>query len=165
MVMSDRICLMNDAKIEQLGSPTELYFRPRTMFAADFLGESNFLSVTVEDIRGDEVLLRGGDGATITVNNDESRPIANGDAVKVMVRPEMLRLIALEDEAQNILDGHLDEVILVGGVTKHYVRLKDGTMVVATGLTRGPVEGLEKNAPIRLGWNKENAVVLPGEGA
>lgn len=165
MVMSDRICLMNDAKIEQLGSPTELYFRPRTMFAADFLGESNFLSATVEDIRGDEVLLRGGDGAAIIVSNDQARPIAKSDAVKVMVRPEMLQLIAPEDEAQNVLDGHLDEVILVGGVTKYYVRLKDGSMVVVTGLTRGPVEDLEKNAPIRLGWNKENAVVLPGEGA
>jgi putative spermidine/putrescine transport system ATP-binding protein len=82
-----------------------------------------------------------------------------------MVRPEMLRLIAPEDAAQNVLEGHLEEVILVGGVTKHYVRLKDGTAVVATGLTRGPVEGLEKNASIRLGWDKENAVVLPREGA
>ena len=165
MVMSDRICLMNDAMIEQLGSPNELYFRPRTMFAADFLGESNFLSVTVEDIRGDELLLRGGDGATITVGNDQSRSIAKGDAVQIMVRPEMLRIIAPEDEAQNVLDGHLEEVILVGGVTKYYVRLKNDTAVVATGLTRGPVEGLEKNAPIRLGWDMENAVVLPGEGA
>jgi putative spermidine/putrescine transport system ATP-binding protein len=165
MVMSDRICLMNDAKIEQLGSPNDLYFRPRTMFAADFLGESNFLSATVEDNSGDELLLRGTDGATIAVDNDKSQSIAKGDAVQIMVRPEMLRLIAPEDAAQNVLEGHLEEVILVGGVTKHYVRLKDGTAVVATGLTRGPVEGLEKNASIRLGWDKENAVVLPREGA
>ncbi len=165
MVMSDRICLMNDAKIEQLGSPNDLYFRPRTMFAADFLGESNFLSATVEDISGDELLLRGGDGATIAVDNDKSQSIAKGDAVQIMVRPEMLRLMAPEDEAQNVLEGHLEEVILVGGVTKYYVRLKDDTAIVATGLTRGPVEGLEENAAIRLGWDKENAVVLPSEGA
>jgi len=165
MVMSDRICLMNDAKIEQLGSPEELYFRPRTMFAADFLGESNFLHVQVEDISGGDVLVRGGDGATFTVDNDKTRPVAKGDAVQAMVRPEMLQLIAPGEDAPNVLDGSLDEVILVGGVTKYYVRLKDGSQVVATGLTRGPVDGLEKNAAIRLGWNKENAVILTGEGA
>ncbi|MGI9413805.1 MAG: TOBE domain-containing protein, partial [Hyphomicrobiales bacterium] len=59
----------------------------------------------------------------------------------------------------------LDEVILVGGVTKFYVRLADGTQVVATGLTRGPVHGLDRNAPVRLGWSKENAVILADEGA
>ena len=48
MTMSDRICLMNDGRIEQLGSPAELYFRPRTLFVADFLGESNLLPARVE---------------------------------------------------------------------------------------------------------------------
>ena len=52
MTMSDRICLMNHGKIEQLGTPSELYFRPRTLFVADFLGESNLLEGTVERRRG-----------------------------------------------------------------------------------------------------------------
>ena len=43
LVMSDRICLMHDGRIEQLGTANDLYFRPRTVFAADFLGESNLL--------------------------------------------------------------------------------------------------------------------------
>ena len=47
MVMSDRICLMNDARIEQIGTPADLYFQPRSVFAADFLGESNLLPATV----------------------------------------------------------------------------------------------------------------------
>lgn len=164
MVMSDRICLMNDAKIEQLGSPTELYFRPHTMFAADFLGESNFLNARIEGVEGNEIMLRGGDGSQIAVDKLDSDDIATGQDVKVMVRPEMLSLMEPEETAQNVLSGHLDEVILVGGVTKYYVRLGDGTQVVATGLTRGPVHGLEKNAPVRLGWSKQNAVILSGEG-
>ena len=41
MVMSDRVCLMNEGRIEQIGSPSDLYFRPESIFAADFLGESN----------------------------------------------------------------------------------------------------------------------------
>ena len=55
MTMSDRICLMNDGRIEQIGTPQDLYFRPRTLFAADFLGESNLLAGVVERVDGDEV--------------------------------------------------------------------------------------------------------------
>src|SRR5665213_2550370 len=47
LAMSDRICLMNNGRIEQIGTPQDLYFRPRTIFVADFLGESNILDATV----------------------------------------------------------------------------------------------------------------------
>src|ERR1700720_2867371 len=53
MTMSDRICLMNAGAIEQLGTPQDLYFRPRSVFVADFLGESNLLSATVRGVDGD----------------------------------------------------------------------------------------------------------------
>src|SRR5690606_24648249 len=49
MVMSDRICLMNNARIEQIGTPDELYHRPKTVYAADFLGESNFMDVVLTE--------------------------------------------------------------------------------------------------------------------
>lgn len=165
MVMSDRICLMNDARIEQIGTPNELYFRPHTMFAADFLGESNFLEARVEAVKSSDIVLRISDGSKITVDADQNQTVSKGDEVQIMVRPEMLSLLGPKGRAENILTGKLAEVILVGGVTKYYVHLEDGTQVVATGLTRGPVTGLEKNATIRLGWNRDNAVILSGEGA
>ena len=65
MVMSDRICLMNDARIEQIGTPADLYFRPASVFAADFLGESNLLPATVAGTGGGEVVLTTGDGRTV----------------------------------------------------------------------------------------------------
>ena len=52
MTMSDRICLMNGGQIEQLGTPDELYFHPRTLFVADFIGESNLLSGVVTAVTG-----------------------------------------------------------------------------------------------------------------
>jgi ABC-type Fe3+/spermidine/putrescine transport system ATPase subunit len=62
MIMSDRICLMNNSRIEQIGSPADLYFSPRSVFAADFIGESNLLDAQVVAIDGTEVTLnwRGG---------------------------------------------------------------------------------------------------------
>jgi putative spermidine/putrescine transport system ATP-binding protein len=159
MIMSDRICLMNEGRIEQIGAPSELYFRPRTVFAADFLGESNILEATVAGTDGAVVLLHGVPGGTFRA------PAAPGlrpsDRVKLMVRPERLALIGLGDDAPNVLDGVLREVILVGGVTKYYVTLADGRTVSATQLTAGPPGSISPEGKVRVGWSIESTVVLP----
>src|SRR5205814_5907160 len=59
MIMSDRVCLLNNSRIDQIGSPADLYFRPRSVFAADFIGESNLLAAELAGIDGDEVTLIG----------------------------------------------------------------------------------------------------------
>jgi putative spermidine/putrescine transport system ATP-binding protein len=163
MIMSDRICLMNDARIEQIGSPADLYFKPRSEFAADFLGESNMLDATIEAADDNHVALRSTVGAQIKAVRDRTRPTEVGQRVKVMVRPEMIALVASGGSADNILDARLVDVILVGGITKHYVRLADGTVISATGLTRGPIDGFEKEATVRIGWPKESTVILASE--
>ena len=71
MTMSDRICLMNAGAIEQIGTPEDLYFRPRSIFVADFLGESNLLSATVRDIdaQGLDILLADQSAPSRAVGN------------------------------------------------------------------------------------------------
>src|SRR3569832_656521 len=83
MTMSDRICLMNGGRIEQLGTPSDLYFRPRTLFVADFIGESNLLGGQVTSANGAQVEVTLGDGATRVQATAHSR-IATGDKVSVM---------------------------------------------------------------------------------
>ena len=80
-----------------------------------------------------------------------------------MIRPEMLTVLHDGANADNVLDARLTDVILVGGVTKTYARLADGTLVTATDLTRGPLDGVEKDTRVRLGWAKESGVILPRE--
>jgi putative spermidine/putrescine transport system ATP-binding protein len=158
MIMSDRICLMNEGRVEQVGSPAELYFRPRTVFAADFLGESNILEATVAGIEGDVLLLRGGAGATLRAPAAAGhRP---GSRVRLVVRPERLALLGPGEDAANVLDGTLREVILVGGVTKYYVTLADGRAVSATRLTAGPPGSTPADGKVRVGWTVESTVVL-----
>src|SRR5204863_4300577 len=136
MIMSDRICLMNEARIEQTGSPQELYLRPRTLFAADLLGESNRLDATVLAIEADLLVL--GEAASADLRAPAAPGLRPGDRVKLVVRPECLALLGVGEEAENVLSGVLREVILVGGVTKYYVVLEDGRTVSATRLTAGP---------------------------
>ncbi len=160
MVMSDRICLMNDARIEQLGTPADLYFRPRSLFAADFLGESNILDATVASVDGGRAALRlagAGEARITAVARDGIKP---GQPVKLMVRPECLSVLADGERAENEVQATLKDIIMVGGITKHYARLADGKEVVAAKLTKGPIGGTDPGQPLRLGWSAASSVLL-----
>jgi putative spermidine/putrescine transport system ATP-binding protein len=152
MIMSNRVCLMNNSRIEQIGSPADLYFSPRSVFAADFIGESNLLEAQVA-------------GVLLRAKIREGFAVQPGEAVKLMVRPEMLSVLQAGANADNVLEARLIDVILVGGVTKTYARLADGKLVAATGLTHGPLAAVAKDACIRLGWATESGVVLPRDGS
>jgi len=162
MILSDRVCLMNDARIEQLGTPDELYFRPRSVFAADFLGESNILAATVLGVEGGWATLRAADAMTVRAPAEPG--LAVGERVRFMVRPENVALLGPGESADNEATAALEEVILVGGVTKHYARLRDGTTVSATSLTGGPLRAVERGAAVRLGWTRERTVILRENG-
>jgi putative spermidine/putrescine transport system ATP-binding protein len=164
MILSDRICLMNNSRIEQIGSPADLYFSPRSVFAADFIGESNLLDAQVTAVDGSEVTLISTAGVLLKAKSGDGRAVRSGETVKLMVRPEMLSVLQPGAKADNVIEARLMDVILVGGVTKTYARLADGKLLAATGLTQGPLDAVEKDAGIRLGWAKESGVVLPRDG-
>ena len=102
MTMSDRICLMNDGRIEQLGSPDDLYFRPRSLFVADFLGESNLLPAARErrrtPTRSTSCSARA---ARRRARAAMAARFTEGQSVKVMVRPQNVVV------AQGTADGKL----------------------------------------------------------
>ena len=162
MVMSDRICLMNEGQIEQLGSPDDLYFRPATVFAADFLGESNLISATVSATDADGVTVRTEQGAEVrALPNDKVR---DGEQVRMMVRPECVRLLGEDESADNQIDGTLKEVLMSGHVTRHFVELPDGTEMVSTGLTGSTGARRKPGSKVRFGWPAMRTVVI-GEKA
>jgi len=161
MTMSDRICLMNQGRIEQLGTPSDLYFRPRTLFAADFLGESNLLEGTVERIDGSE--------AEITLARDGSRahaavhaPLAAGSKVRVMVRPQNIAVRA-EPAGVNALSGKVLDSMITGSLTKLYVSSPAAgaeplVLCYPTSSGRAPYA---IGDDITLHWNCADAVIVP----
>ena len=163
LVMSDRICLMDQGQIVQLDTPDGLYFHPESVFAADFLGESNLLDATVRLIRDGVLHMDGPDGARIEAPARDG--IAEGQPVKFMVRPESVRLLEGEETADNALSGALQDVILVGQVTKHYATLSDGTEVSATSLTHHRLPRFAQDEAVRFGFDRQSTVVLPVDGA
>ena len=162
MVMSDRVCLMNDGQIEQLGTPDDLYFRPATVFAADFLGESNLLTgtVTTTDAEGTSVQLTQGSSVTGLPNP----ALRVDEKVRMMVRPECVRLLAETEQADNEIEGALKEIIMSGHVTRQFVELDDGTELVSTGLTGSTGASLPVGSRVRVGWPTLRTVMI-GERA
>ncbi|GAB3628778.1 ABC transporter [Pandoraea terrae] len=117
LTLSDRICLMNQARIEQIGTPAELYDRPATRFAADFLGHSNLLDGLVKTLPDGRAALRIGN-RLVPVAPSADLP-ASGQAC-LLVRPEAARLTAPADGA---LAGTIREVVFVGSDTRAIVSL------------------------------------------
>ena len=157
MVMSNRICVMNDGRIDQIGTPDELYFQPSTVFSADFLGESNLFTAEVLEVKKDSVVIRGPAG--ITVQGELSGSVNIGEQVKFMVRPESVYIDKTVPN-DNSAEGILKEVIVTGQITKYFVKLSDGTEMMSLQLTRREVDKIEIGRPIILSWSKTNTVVL-----
>ena len=157
MVMSDRICVMNDGRIDQIGTPDELYFRPSTVFSADFLGESNLFNAEVLEVKKDSVVIRGPAG--MTVQGQLNGSVNTGEKVKFMVRPEFVST-SKTVQSDNSAEGILKEVIVTGQITKYFVKLSDSTEMMSLQLTRREVDKVEIGRPIILSWSKINTVVL-----
>jgi spermidine/putrescine transport system ATP-binding protein len=90
LVLSDRVAVMNAGRFEQVGTPQELYYRPRTPFVAGFVGANNRLAGRAVRIEGDVVELLTADG--LTVRARASSPVAAGDPVEAFMRPEVVDL-------------------------------------------------------------------------
>ena len=163
MVMSDKICLFNEGSIEQVGSPEEMYFSPRSKFAASFLGESNILSASVKGTVDDRTILDFQGSATVEA--PLRFDVRSGQNVAFMVRPES---IAFADEAEsglNVIEGVVRDRILTGGVTKYFVEVAGDVTVSASSLTMRSERGRSPGDRVRLGWSIHDTVVLHGDGA
>ena len=101
MVMSDRICLMNEGRIEQIGSPADLYFQPNSIFAADFLGESNlFAGKVIGQTETGTSIQRVDD---IVVSGVCDAEVRNGETAHYMIRPENIRKPSVRSKNSSIM--------------------------------------------------------------
>ncbi|MCE8509027.1 ABC transporter ATP-binding protein [Ruegeria pomeroyi] len=123
LTMSDRIAVMSDGAIRQIGSPREIYDHPADRFVADFIGDTNFLSADVVENRDGAATLRLGSGRTIAARAAQG---VNG-RVTIAVRPEHARL-GTPDEG--LLAGVLSDAVYFGTDTHFHVTLEDGTTFV-----------------------------------
>ena len=101
MTLSDRVVIIHEGKVEQVGSPTDIYRRPQTRFVADFIGRANFVKSTVRDRHDGQVVLDAL-GTTLTAATPASG-FALGEAVTLVVRPEMVEIDTPEAHVEGIV--------------------------------------------------------------
>jgi spermidine/putrescine transport system ATP-binding protein len=124
MSISDHIAVMHQGRVQQIGTPHEIYEAPRNSFVAAFIGDTNFLSATVEaSLDANTSLARLEDGISVIVEND--RPLKPGDAVHLSLRPEKIQLSREEPPAapqRNALCGSIEDIIYYGSHTRYWLR-------------------------------------------
>ena len=145
LTMSDRMAVMNAGRIEQVGTPAEVYEEPVTAFVAGFVGTSNMLS------------------------GETARAVTGTDG-RVTVRPEKIRLLAVDEAAapgECTVTGHVRGVAYLGAVTRYRVELDPGgeLVVLQQNLRHSSMQALEvRGRPVRLAWeHQHNRLLNEGE--
>jgi len=153
MTMADTVAVMNAGRIEQLGSPAELYELPRTAFVANFLGQSNLLAGTVVENRDGWVGVLVGQTRLVLPT---ARAVSTTGSVLVGVRPEKVLLLTagddLSDDANVIGPGTISDVSFTGVSTQYQVEVPGlGTLGVFAQNLAGGARGAVGDS-VRLAW-------------
>jgi spermidine/putrescine transport system ATP-binding protein len=147
MALADRIVILNEGRIEQIGTPEEIYRRPASLFAADFIGESNIFH---GNKKGDTFVLKNGARVPISGHAPDA-------CSSLVVRPEALRIGK---------DGFIGAQVLsrgyLGSITRMVLQLENSELQVVSSLNDGDIEnlaeiGLESGDFVKLSWSTEAA--------
>jgi putative spermidine/putrescine transport system ATP-binding protein len=155
MTMSDRIAVFCDGKVEQIGSPLDVYDRPANRFVGEFVGDSNFFSGRVDPARPGWVELAG-------IGPVRVAGLPPAGAVDLMIRPERLRLrrAGTAGDADNVFELTIDDVINYGdsilAIGKTHGLPLRARMVGSEAAALGP------GSKVALSWSPADAHVLTG---
>ncbi len=153
LVMSDRIAVMSQGRIEQVGTPTELYSSPRNRFVATFLGESNLLPVEICERTGSETefKVRGLEQSWRIAHHDQTPEHAEA---LLLVRPEDFRVVGADQPA---IVGHVTEIVYLGELTAFRIRLAGDHEIW---MRQMKLPGLQVGEPVRIGWDTASVRLL-----
>src|SRR3990172_1686235 len=128
--LSDRVAVMRDGKVLQVGAPKELYERPLTRFVADFVGTNNLLQGTVKERRGEELLVETALGVFRAMPNSGIGP---GDACVLAIRPENVAIGSGPAAASdgNVIRGRVTFASYLGNTLRYDVEVERGQVVKA----------------------------------
>jgi spermidine/putrescine transport system ATP-binding protein len=167
LTMSDRIAVMSNGIVEQIGTPESVYERPRTTFVAGFIGVSNLMPGTVAAVNGRRLRMRLDTGVELEAPTEDAE-IAAGDRVHAVVRPEKLRISPAGTATDGpAVEGVVEASVFLGTSTQIVVRLGEEirmTVLVpnADEAERARLPG--GGAPVRLTWEPNHIHVVRESG-
>ncbi|WP_243054932.1 ABC transporter ATP-binding protein [Pseudomonas sp. BP01] len=159
MILSDRVVLMEKGRIVQIDRPEDLYSKPRSLFAAKFLGETNLFEGDVIDSDGRGAVAKSRCGHTF--RSTVPQPVVKSDKVFVSIRPESFTFEPHSGDEASSLQGLVKDIVFTGSRSFYSIGLDNGAdvrvQVQRTGVGRFPQLG----ARTKLFWEPESVVMVP----
>ena len=158
MTMSTRIAVMREGRIEQIGSPREIYEYPASRFVADFIGSANIFEGSIADAQGRLQVPELG----LALETCRSG-LAPGDAAALMIRPEKLGLTRERPSASgNLLEGVVRDIAYLGNLSIYRVDVGAARPVQAAlaNLSHGGAAGIGPGDRVFLAWHSADSVLL-----
>ncbi len=156
LTMSDRIAVMNEGRVQQVADPPTLYERPKNRFVADFIGQTNVFSGTVESVNGERVTLRTASGERIEAT---AREVEVGEDAHAAVRPEKIRFGSKGD---NVSTARIRQIVYLGVSTQYIADLPDGQELVLYQQNIREGDHPEVGDEVPVSWDARNCLVLGG---
>ncbi len=164
--MSDRVAVMNDGVIEQIGTPKDVYEEPNSLYVAKFIGEVNIFNGEIKQNEGD-YLVTEIEGRLYTLKN--RKKLSSGSKISVIIRPEDIDVWGdnevLDEEKGGMFSGIVEQVIYKGSTVDLIVKLMGGQRVLATEFFNEDDEKLDYHVgeKVWLSWVSGWEVILPYE--
>jgi spermidine/putrescine transport system ATP-binding protein len=157
LTMSDRIAVMNRGRVEQLGTPEELYERPLTRFVADFIGTTNLLLGTVESVDGKHAVVRLASSETCVIDGSD---LVVGRSIEMSVRPESVEIRPSNGTSYSPrpINATVEQVAYLGGSVQYHVRSNGGLAITA--LAPKSEQRLAVGTAVGVSWPPAEALVL-----
>ncbi len=164
MSLSDRIAVMNQARVEQIGKPIQIYEAPESSFTAAFIGDTNFFDGTVCASEGNDYSrLHIAEFPDVLCYND--RPRQTGDWVHLSIRPEKFAISRTPPAPQpsiNTVQGIVENIIYLGSLTRYWVRVEGYRISVSRQHSRHRQDEtpITWNDPVWLSWHADDGFML-----
>ncbi|AOV07945.1 ABC transporter ATP-binding protein [Sporosarcina ureilytica] len=157
--MSDRICVMNKGKIEQIDSPENLYNRPKNRFVAEFIGDINLIKGHVINVIDKIAKVKIKDDLVIDVKIENANTVLKGESMLIAIRPENVQIAQVQSQFDNTILAEVQNTIYVGDS----VVVNTKTLTSEEIMVKIPVymhEIISNGQIIRLGWNSKDASLV-----
>lgn len=158
LTMSDRIAVMKDGIIEQLGTPEDIYEKPKSEFVAGFIGETNILQGTVISSEKNTALLKLKDSEQTFKVSKTGLKI--GEALSTALRPERIKVKSCLEQEDVCLQGKIKDRIYTGTSFKTIVELDNGKLITVNEPAGEEFRQVNEASPVYISWNIEKLVVM-----
>lgn len=163
LTASDRVAVIDQGRIVQIGTPQELYEQPANAFVADFIGDTNLLDGEVMDRDGERLTIETDDGLEVVVDAADADDAGDARRVWLSLRPEDVEIGERATDHENCYAGEIDERVYRGDRTRYEVAVGETVLLVQRTRRKGDTERFEAGDAVDVGWNPADGYLVEVE--